>query len=1038
MKADHTAVVAHAVARFTLHLACFLIFSMQAMPSLALGTGKPLREYGQQSWQSDSGLPENTVRAILQTRDGYLWIGTEAGLVRFDGVDFAVFDRSNTLAMQSEFISSLKEDADGSLWVGTASGLVRERGGIFASTPGSTTAAVFSLCLTQKGRLFALTSAGAEVLDQGRLKQIAGTERLGLTEAASLAEEDAQGRLWIAGSEGITFVAQGATQLSATIETIDAGQIQSLALSASGELWAGGSSGLKTLSSDRALRTLRLSGLPSNDVTQMLAGTDGSMWIGTSKGLALYRNGMMKVVADFAGMRVQNLFLDRATTLWVATSGGTARITEGKVDWLQHSMGSVLSVLEDREGSMWFGTETAGLHVLRDQAFSTLSKEDGLSADLVRAVFEDHAGTLWIGTSGGGLDQLSGGRASHFAGRLPSNVILALAETSHDGSYDLWVGMPEGLAQVHGSAIKVFTTADGLTDDFVRSLYAERDGSLWIGTRNGLSHWKDGKFHSYSRLDGLPSDLVGTMLRGQAGVLWVGTLGGLSRMEGETFVPVRGLPEGAITALLEDHAGTLWAGVNNQGLLRLGSRGVTAFSGSPAVPGLPATIYGMLEDASGDLWLSSRKGVDRVSIARLEAYTEKSAGSLPVTHYGSADGMRISEASGGGHPAAWQARDGGLWFATLDGVSVVHPRAGLRNPVPPLAAIEQVSIEDQVVAPTSQSAAIRVGAGHGRLSIKYAGLSFVAPQGLRYQYMLEGFDRGWVKAEGRRTAFYTNVPPGSYRFLVRCMTGDGIWSIAPASQRFKVEPFLYQTAWFYALAGLGLAGLGYLAYQWRVLTVEAQYRAVMEERNRIAREIHDTLAQGYVAIAVQLELAERLVTSSTEAAAAQIRQTKAMVREGLEEARSSIWNLRAQSEAETLPSLVASYVTSIARRHEAETSIKFTVHGTYRPLERSVEKEVERIAQQAIANAVAHGRASLITASLSYHAQHMELIVADNGVGMKAVEEGGPGGGHFGLQGMRERAARIGAQLAIESAPQLGVVVRLRIELQRAGKEDAL
>ncbi len=1000
---------------------------------LALGTGKPLREYGRQWWQSDSGLPQNTVRAITQTRDGFLWIATEAGLVRFDGVDFAVFDTGDTPALHSDLIGSLQEDAQGTLWIGTASGLVCEHAGTFtAYDAGLASTAVLGLHLTRGGRLLALTPGGALVVDQGRATLLKGTEQLGLTEGASLVAEDAQGRVWIAGPDSVSVVESGAAQASTPTPISGIAEMQALATDAAGEVWAGGANGLAILGPGGTQQPVASGRLPSSHITSLLAAPGGGMWIGTGKGLAFALNGAIQGVPELAGQRVEALFLDRAGTLWAATGEGLARLTDGRVDLdvRKPPVNGVLSIFEDREGSMWFGADTAGLLVLRDQAFSTLTPEDGLSASLVRAVFEDHAGTMWIGTSGGGLDRLAAGQISHFEGTLPSPVVLALAETKTAAEYDLWVGTPEGLARVHDGQSKMFTTADGLSDDFVRSLYADRDGSLWIGTRNGLSHYQDGKFRTYSRLDGLPGDLVGTILRSRGGQLWVGTLGGLSRMEGERFVAVPALGGGAITALLEDHEGALWAGINERGLTRLRGEMATSF----AAANLPSTIYGMLEDGSGNLWLSSRKGVDRVSIAALIAYAAR-GGSLPVAHYGSADGMRISEASGGGHPAAWRARDGGLWFATLNGVAVVHPQDAPRNPVPPLAAIEQVLIDDRVVPQLSGESAIRVPPGRGRLTIKYSGLSFVAPQSVRYRYLLQGFDKGWIEAGTRRSAFYTNVPPGTYKFLVRCVNSDGVWSLEPAEQRFKVEPYFYQTGWFYAAMMLALAGLGYLIYRWRVLTVEAQYRAVIEERSRIAREIHDTLAQGYVAISVQLELAERLLQSSTEAAMQQLRQTKEMVRDGLAEARSSIWNLRATSNAKALPALLAAYIASAARRYG--NVIKFAVHGAYRPLPRATEEEVERIAQQAVANAIAHAHATLIAVSLNYGAEWLELNVTDDGVGMSPAMNDHAARGHFGLQGMRERAARMGGLLEIISETGRGVTIALRIRLPRAERKEA-
>jgi ligand-binding sensor domain-containing protein/signal transduction histidine kinase len=936
-------------------------------------------------------------------------------------------------------VSSLSADPDGSLWIATPGGLAREQAGRFTAygrEQGLPSPAVLALYRTHFGRLLALTSGGAAAFHGGRFALLAGTERLGLSESASLFAEDRNGRVWIAGLDGAASIDRGATQASAPVAINDAGQVQALAVSPGGGVWVGGTNGLVVIDPEagRAATRLPSAGLPSNDVTSLLPGANGGMWIGTGKGLAQSEHGAIRTLPEFRGTRVQALTLDRAGTLWVATSGGLGRITGSRVDPADRRITGVLSIFEDREGSMWFGTETAGLHVLHDLAFSTISTEDGLSASLVRDVFQDHAGTMWIGTSGGGLDRLTEGRVSHFAGRLPSDVVLALAETEAGREYSLWVGTPEGLARLRDGASKLFTTADGLADDFVRSLYADRDGSLWIGTRNGLSHFQDRRFRTFSEFDGLPSDLVGTILRDRAGVLWVGTLGGLSRMQGDRFVSVSPQLQGPITSLLEGSDGSLWVGINGQGLSRLRGQTVTRF----ANPNLPPTIYGMLEDANGDLWLSSRTGVDRVSIHALDTYA---ADKLPVTHYGSADGMRISEASGGGHPAAWRARDGGLWFATLDGAAVVYPHTGPRNPVPPLAAIEQVSIDDK---PVTQTGEIRVAPGHGRVSIKYAGLSFVAPQRVRYRYRLQGFDKSWIEAGSRRTAFYTNVPPGSYRFLVMCENSDGVWSLEPAEQRFRVEPFFYQTAWFYALVACSLAGLGYLIYKWRVVTVEAQYRAVIEERGRIAREIHDTLAQGYVAISVQLELAERLIASSSASAKAaavqQLRQTRELVREGLAEARSSIWNLRSQADAAALPALLSTHVAAASRHQSGSTAIRYAVHGAYRPLARNVEKEVLRIAQQAVANALTHAQAETITVTLSYDTEWLILRIADDGIGMRAPgdpESRDPQRGHFGLQGMRERAARLGARLEIDTAPGAGVVITLRVDLQHEPANEA-
>lgn len=771
-------------------------------------------------------------------------------------------------------------------------------------------------------------------------------------------------------------------------------------------------------------------------MTALAVDGQGTVWIGTAAGLAASAHGAVKIVDGLKGAHVQMLSVDREGAVWVASDRGVARIVNGLVDptALRRPLRGVTAILEDREGSMWFGTETAGLTVLREQAFSTIGPEEGVTAGVVRAVFQDHAGTIWLGTDGGGLERITVGRSDAEAAgvKISSSVVLALAETKEG----LWVGTPNGLNLIHEKVheAKVFTTADGLPDDFVRSLYADRDGSLWVGTRNGLAHLVAGRFQVYSTLDGLGGDLIGSMVRSRSGVLWVGTLGGLSRMEGEGFVLTPkggGAAQEAVTALLEDHRGELWVGMNGGGLSRVTNGVWRTF---PVMKdGLPETVYGMLEDSRGDLWLSSRKGIHRVSLAALDAFAKGSSQKIPVETFGTADGLNIGEGSGGGHPAAWRMKDGTLWFATLRGATSVNPQTSFRNAVAPLTAIEDVQVDDQVVTQVEGGGVVQVPPGKGRLTIHYAGLSFVAPQKVRYRYRLKGFDADWVEVQGRRTAYYTNVPPGRYEFAVLSSNNDGVWSEKPTTLVFEVKPYFMQTRWFYGLLALLAGVLVYLAYWWRVRSVRNQYQAVMAERGRIAREIHDTLAQGYVAIAVQLEVAEQMLKIAPDAAVRQIAETKEIVKSSLEEARSSIWNLRSEVEPETLVSRVSRLVESARRTSAANISVE--VHGTYRPLSREVEDEVFRIVQESVANAVRHAQAKQIVVALSYDTNALLVRVTDDGQGFEQPMNGFVAAGHYGLKGLRERADRIGASLKVDSSRGQGTAVEMHLEIPQTARK---
>jgi signal transduction histidine kinase/ligand-binding sensor domain-containing protein len=899
--------------------------------AVALDQAKPLKQFGRQSWQSDTGLPQNTVRAIVQTPDGFIWMATDGGLVRFDAQEFRIFDTGNTRELPSDSVNDLMVDGQGALWIACAGGLARIERGRFAAVPS----------------LAGLPADVARFADQ----------------------------------------AQAASAPSGRID---------------------------------------------------LAMPNGDRWVGTDAGLTLTSHGTTRLVRARSGVtagRVLKLFRDREGAVWAAYDLGVARVVDGAMQE-PIDIAGVLAVFEDREGDMWFGTDVGGATVLRDQAFSTLTTADGLSDDFVRAVFQDHAGTVWLGTNRGGLDRIAGDRIADGAvtaivarpGGLSSNVVLALAEAAGD----LWIGTPDGLNRLRDGKLRLFTTADGLPDDFVRSLYTDRDGSLWIGTRNGLSHLVDGRFTSYSRMDGLGGDLIGSILRVRDGTLWVATFGGLSRSDAEgfrNFTTKDGLGGDAITALAEDRGGTLWIAAHGVGLTRLRGGVFTVIPSAAAV--LPREIYSLLADSApgGEgLWMGSPKGVYRVGIAALNAFSDRRAPTLAADAFGVADGMRISECSSGGHPAAWRMADGSLWFATVKGAAATRPGNGRQDRVAPLVAIEGVSIDEVTAAEPLAGEALVVPPGRDRLSVHYAGLSFRAPEKLRYRYRLDGFDKDWVEAGVRRTAFYTNLPAGSYRFVVAASTGDGSWSEMPGEFRFTIRPRFYRTVWFYCLVAVFVALLAWLIYRARVRTVEAQYGAVLAERNRIAREIHDTLAQGYVGVSVQLELVTRMLSVSKDAAAQQLERTKELVRTSLAEARSSIWNLRAAGEAETLPARLAAFVRS--RQQEGAAQLRFAVRGSFRPVEGRVEDQLLRIAQEAVSNALRHAGASQIQVSLGYDTGWLTLVVSDDGGGF---DRAAVAPGHYGVRGIEERAGEIGARLAIETSPGAGTTVTVAFEL--SGRE---
>ncbi len=1015
--------------------------SFVATPLLrALDDTKPLRSYGRQNWQTGSGLPQNTVHAILQSRSGFLWLGTEGGLLRFDGVAFTLFDTRTTPALRSNLILGLAESADGVLLAATSQGLLTMHSGqwtLLTASNGLPGNAVLRVLCARQGICWVVTAEGVASYRDGVLHPFPVAPALANSSEQPVAALAPDGSLWMATAEGLAHLSPGG--LVAT-EPLPA-PASAVTVAGDGEVLAGGRGRLFRLRGHaRSAKTLP-AGL---EITTVLASRGGAVYLGTSSGLGVLHPdassreafSLLTTKDGLPDNRVTTALEDSDGALWIGTEHGAARLFRGRLEALDLGEGSgpVLTLAQDREGDVWLGTDAGGLTVLRDRTFTTYTVADGLPSNALRSVYAGRDNTIWVGTSGAGLSRSTGAAftVARDAGTgLSSNTVLALAESA-DGT--LAIGTPDGLDLLKNGKLTRMTSAEGLPDDFIRSLLASGGNELWIGTRHGLAHWlpgtrtADSHIDIFGRNEGLPSDVVGALAedRQHPGAIWAGTLDGLVHLDRAghvtTYAQAQGLASVIVTALYQQADGTLWIGTSGGGLYRLVEGHISAYA--PQETGLPQAISSILEDGSGRLWLGTASGIFRVAIADLNAYAADKRHPLRVAAYGVSDGMLVPECSSG-HPAAARGPRGELWFATLKGLSMVDAEALRENRLVPPVAIEEVSVDEQ---PVSTTAPFRVPPDRTRLAFHYAGLSFTAPAKVHYRYQMQGFDKHWIDAGTRRTAYYTNIPPGHYTFRVLAANNDGVWNETGAAIQFSVEPHYYQTWWFYTLLALGLAGCAYALYRLRVRAVEQRFSAVLGERNRIAREIHDTLAQDIVAISVQLELASRLLSSSAEAARAQLDATRTLVKNSLAEARSSIWNLRsATAGGNDLPARLSRSVREIATA--AGLQFSFQVNGAYRTAPARVEDELARIATQAAQNAARHASATRLELTLSYAARSLQLTVADDGRGFVPDPEAFAGAGHFGLQGMRERAAAIGARLHIESKPGTGTRITVRADI---------
>ena len=981
-------------------VACFVLAIGCASAACALDPSTLLGNYTRQSWVMENGLPQNTVTALAQTHDGFVWLGTEAGLIRFDGNSFQVFDHASLPALPDNDICCLLEARDGALWVGTSIGLMRWQAGqmqAYTTRDGLPDNGVLGLATTKDGTILAATNQGIARLSGDRF-----VAPINLHDGAFL------------------------THTSGTAVWAEAWK----AIDAASVAWR---------------HSIEHAGLQPDQIDFRTDLPDGSTAFASKTLLVVVRGNRIQqrlaAGSDLPEGRIQTLMADREGGLWIGMSKGLARLAAGRVQTMPvtdplASM-SILSLMEDREGDIWVGTETSGLNILRDQRFKTIDTREGLTSDATTAVVQDKAGTVWVGTQGGGLNAIRRGRdgtikVNSFGLRngLMSDLILSLAASPNG---DVWVGTPDGLNRIRGGKVDAFTSADGLPDDFIRSLLVDPDGSLWIGTRRGLAHWTNAagyapghnsqpRIEIFTHTDGLGSDTTGALARDAAGNLWVATFGGLSRLHAGTisnYTVANGLSSNIPTALLP---------LGNRLLIGTQQRGWDVWDGQRftaiTTGGLSqSSIHAILNDSEGHLWFATGNGIARCSL-NSEGSAEPASICSNWLEFGTTDGLRSRETAANSHPSANRLLDGDLWFATPKGLVEVDPAHFPVNTVPPPVVVERFEVDDVEQPLGGDDSSLRVAAGHVHFQFDYAGLSFTAPLKVRYRYRLQGFDRDWTEAGTRRSAYYTNIPPGTYTFRVQAANNDGLWNNEGAAIQFELRPHFYQTLWFYALLLAAMAASIVLLVKRRLRTAEREFRAVLGERSRIAREIHDTLAQGYVGISVQLEtLAELLRQHKVDVASKQLDSTREYVREGLADARQSIWALRTPDSRETTLPVKLRRVAEAAGGNGL--AVEFRVFGAYRALETDTERETLRIAQEAIHNVKKHAGASRLSVQLRYEPAAIELEVRDDGKG-GATDDGAAAHGSYGLTGMRERAQSIRAMLEVKSAAGEGTVIRLR------------
>lgn len=788
-----------------------------AAACLAAGSAAPAR--GQApgmafaNWGTEQGLPSNIALDIAQTPDGYLWLASYEGILRFDGVAFRLFTEQDIPGLDRASFWRVDVDSAGALWgASERGGLVRYAGGewtVFGTRHGLQSDQVTALLADTGGVLWVGTRGGVSRVRDGRIEPLpapAGMDELSVGELA----RDRDGALWIGTTAGGVIRYRG-------------GRYERV-------------------------------GDPSAQVTSLYADADGTVWMGTfNAGVTRIRGSEVRLLAaEGAGAphRVNTILRDRGGTLWLAAENGLFRMEGNRAVPVPLPGGRPIAqastLHQDAEGNLWVGSRQGGLFRLRPTAVATITRADGLPHDLVSAIAGDGAGGAWIATHGGVAHRTARGTElfTQAGGALADNITRDVVR-SRTG--DVWVATNGGLTRIRGGRTVTFGAKDGLPDDRVRALWEARDGTLWVGTYNGLAQMRGGRFRAYGRAEGLTDPYILSVFQDRRGTLWVGTQSeGLFRMDGGRFVPgPRALARQPVFRVTEDADGTLWVG-SARGLARMRGDSVFLFNTRHGLPG--NAVYQALADPRGDLWLTGSWGVGHVPRAELEAVAAGRERTLLLKQFGSRDGM-AGEASS--ISRAWRGEDGRLWFATPAGVAIVDPARLRRNARAPVPLIERVVVDDAVHEGGGE---IVVAPGSRRLEFHFTAASFVAPEQLRFRYHLEGYDTEWVDGGTRRVAYYTNLPPGRYAFHVQARNEDGVESTRSPRVALRLRPWFWQTRWFLGMMIAAAVGLVLLAHWLRVRMLR---RALREEMLRDL-SLHDDLTGLYNRRAL-VALAEQMI-----------------------------------------------------------------------------------------------------------------------------------------------------------------------------------
>jgi signal transduction histidine kinase/ligand-binding sensor domain-containing protein len=940
-------------------------------------------QYTRQVWHIQDGLPEETVQAVQQTPDGYLWIGTTGGLSRFDGSRFLTWSRNTQPGLTENSVFCLLEARDGSLWLGTeGGGLIHEDHGVFrayGAREGLTDGFVRSVMEDDSGRLWIGTDNGLFREQHGVVQRV-DTAHVAPSLAIHSIFEDREHRIWVGGSRLLRFDGDEVKSF-ALPGAFSQNRVKSILQTRDGTVWVGTVGGLERLT-PRGFE--RVPGIDAT-VRTMRQTSDGTLWIGTiGQGLYIFgRSGLRKITASglLPSNTVLDVYEDNSHQIWLGTQDGLVRLSKTPVHVVPLPGGSdpdFETISYDSAGTVWVvSSQVYAIHADRAEPYVFRA----LAHIPVRNVFRDREGTLWIGTDGSGAYHLTSHGPVHYSApaQLANNFVRAFLE-SRDGS--MWIATDEGITRIAGERVHNLRVSDGLVYFSTRALIEDRTGTVWIGTDQGLSCWRDGNFVENAA--------------------------------------TRGLAREKIWSILEDGTGSIWLGTRDHGLVRYQAGELARFT---TAQGLESnSIYQLLRDRRNQLWLSSPNTISSIPLEELDRAAPDTGLHLPVTTYDmpyDADGAQLY---GGRQPSGCIGQNGEVWFPTNKGAVYIYP-----GPAPEMGAprlqLTGVAVDGREIG---LSAFHKLGADASRLEIAFSPLSLRSQANIRFRYLLEPFDHTWTYAGTSRVATYTNLPAGRYRFRVVAFPLDSPTESSEATLVFQKEPHFYATWWFVSLC-LALAALGSLgAYRWRVRSLQLRFRAVLEERGRLAREMHDTVIQGCTSVSALLEAIASLERENQALREELLDFARTQVRTTIDEARQAVWNLRHRDEPLEDLSHSATTIAEQTRR-EFGIAVESRSEGSLFSIPRSIAHEILMVIREAVFNAVLHGKPSRVEIQIAYGRDDLQVRVKDDGAGFDPAAVARDGRAHYGIEGMRERVERLNGTIEWTSHAGQGTEVRFVI-----------